>query len=125
MSDTPRTDQLDYGMLPDCQPSVIYDCMFRHARILERELNEARAEAATWKANHDNQVALKSAIIQRPDLGDRSERVQSLIQERDALCKALELIEDRFVDGENTYDDWLYMGVTARQALAKIKNHLK
>jgi len=92
--------------------------------VEKRELNEARAEAAKWKANHDNQVALKSAIIQRPDLRDRAERVQSLIQERDALCKALELIEDRFVDGENTYDDWLYMGVTARQALAKIKKEL-
>jgi hypothetical protein len=47
--------------------------------------------------------------------------VDKLERERDALCKALELIEDRFVDGENTYDDWLYMGVTARQALWKIK----
>jgi hypothetical protein len=47
--------------------------------------------------------------------------VNKLERERDALCKALELIEDRFVDGENTYDDWLYMGVTARQALWKIK----
>jgi len=53
------------------------------------------------------------------------EGLQKLERERDALCKALELIEDRFVDGESTHDDWLYMGVTARQALAKIKNHHK
>lgn len=57
---------------------------------LERERDEARAEAAKWKANHDNQVALKSAIIQRPDLRDRSERVEALIKERDALKAEIE-----------------------------------
>lgn len=59
------------------------------ARKLERERDEARAEAAKWKANHDNQVALKSAIIQRPDLRDRAE-IESM---RDALKSALTLIE--------------------------------
>jgi len=49
MNGTPRTDQLDYGMLPDCQPSVIYDCMFRHARQLERELIEAKTENSEMK----------------------------------------------------------------------------
>lgn len=51
--------------------------------------------------------------------------VDKLERELNAAVKALELIEDRFVDGENTYDDWLYMGTTARQFLAKIHNHLK
>lgn len=61
---------------------------------LERERDEARAEAAKWKANHDNQVALKSAIIQRPDLRDRSERVQSLIRDRDAIKAEIESMRD-------------------------------
>jgi hypothetical protein len=48
-----------------------------------RERDEARAEAAHWKSNHDNQVAIKSALIQRPDLGDRAQRIATLIKERD------------------------------------------
>lgn len=59
------------------------------ARQLERELSEARAEAAHWKANHDNQVAIKSALIQRPDLGDRAQRIEDLIKERDEAKAAL------------------------------------
>jgi outer membrane murein-binding lipoprotein Lpp len=66
---------------------------------LERERDEARAEAAKWKANHDNQVALKSAIIQRPDLRDRAERVQGLIKELNATKAQLKV----------AYDDLLYI----------------
>lgn len=46
-----------------------------------REENEKlRAEAARWKANHDNQVAIKKAVMSRPDLRDRTARVQALIE---------------------------------------------
>ena len=48
------------------------------ARKLERERDKALAEAAHWKANHDNQVAIKSALIQRPDLGDRAQRIEAI-----------------------------------------------
>ena len=42
-------------------------------------------ETKKWKDNHDNQVKLKSILIQRPDLGDRAERIQKLINENSAL----------------------------------------
>jgi hypothetical protein len=48
---------------------------------LERELTTAKAEAAMWKANHDNQVKLKSIIMSRPDLGDRAPRVIAFMAE--------------------------------------------
>jgi len=51
--------------------------------------------------------------------------VSKLERERDEMRSALENIEDRFVDGENTYDDWLFMGTTARTVLYKLRNHLK
>ena len=58
-----------------------------HARRLEQERDAARAEAAMWKANHDNQVKIKSILCQRPDLRDRAERISKLIEERDALAR--------------------------------------
>jgi hypothetical protein len=51
--------------------------------------------------------------------------VEKLERERDEMRNALENIEDRFVDGENTYDDWLFMGTTARTTLYKLRNHLR
>jgi hypothetical protein len=52
-------------------------------------------------------------------------RCRKLERERNEMRNALENIEDRFVDGENTYDDWLFMGTTARTVLAKLRNHLR
>jgi len=54
-----------------------------------RERDEALRNAAMWKANHDNQVALKAMLMERPDLGDRAARIAELIRERDewaAMC---------------------------------------
>jgi hypothetical protein len=42
---------------------------------------------------------------------------RKLEHERDAARKALGVIEERFVDGCDTYDDWRFMGETARAAL--------
>ncbi len=53
------------------------------ARRLERERDEAREESKMWKANHDNQVKLKSALMDRHDLGDRARKVVALAKERD------------------------------------------
>lgn len=49
MSDTPRTDQLNNGLLSACQESAIYNFMLNHARTLERELNAAKAEIEAMK----------------------------------------------------------------------------
>jgi hypothetical protein len=54
-----------------------------------RERDEAREEAAMWKSNHDNQAALKSMLMERPDLGDRASRIAELISERDRLAEAV------------------------------------
>ncbi len=48
------------------------------------------AEAAEWKANHDNQVKLKSVLINRPDLRDRAERMQKFIDENSQYKKEYE-----------------------------------
>ena len=52
-------------------------------------LAEAWKDAAMWKANHDNQVELKSIISKRGDLRDRAPRVEKLIAERDQLRDAV------------------------------------
>ena len=52
-------------------------------------------------------------------------RCRKLECERNELRSALENIEDRFIDGKNTYDDWLFMGTTARTVLYKLRNHLR
>jgi hypothetical protein len=54
-----------------------------------------------------------------------SEFARKLERERNELRSALESIEDRFVDGENTYDDWLFMATTARTVLYELRNHLR
>jgi hypothetical protein len=85
MSDTPRTDaNVSITTKEGCE-TIAPD----FARQLERELNDARAELAHWKANHDNQVKIKSTLIQRPDLGDRASKIQKLIEENAAMREAL------------------------------------
>jgi len=116
MSDTPRTDaNVSITTKEGCE-TIAPD----FARQLERELNDARAELAHWKANHDNQVKIKSTLIERPDLGDRASKIQKLIEENAAMREALEAVGDRFCDGENTYDDWRFMGETVKKTLEKI-----
>jgi hypothetical protein len=95
MSDTPETDLEDDLYLECASPRIVKEstgAIFtgvlvpaEFARRLERERDEARKDAAMWKANHDNQVELKSIISKRGDLKDRAPRVEKLIAERDEL----------------------------------------
>jgi DNA repair exonuclease SbcCD ATPase subunit len=123
------------------QKYIEFDALFDEAEQIRIERDEARAEAAKWKANHNNQVALKSAIIQRPDLGDRAERVQSLIQERNEARQKLAILQDllndledplqliaEYWDKDETLESmtgacWHAVG-TAEKALEKIRPHL-
>lgn len=50
-----------------------------HAR-----LTALAEEGGKWKANHDNQVALRRALMDRPDLKERAALVERLAAERDA-----------------------------------------
>jgi hypothetical protein len=52
------------------------------------------------------------------DLADFARRLE---RQRDELLEALYAIEERFVDGCDTYDDWQFMGETARAAIAAVK----
>ncbi len=54
----------------------------------EGEIEDLKAEAAKWKANHDNQVKLKSLLINRPDLGERAPRIQKMLDENAKLRAA-------------------------------------
>lgn len=65
------------------------------------EIRRLQAERDHWKANHDNQVAIKSALISRPDLCDRAPRIEKLIaenarlrEERDRDRNALEVADE-------------------------------
>jgi len=91
---TPETDAIEQAATDDTGAVTRMEPIWEGLQKLERERDEARAEAAKWKANHDNQVALKSAIIQRPDLRDRAERVQGLIEHRDFLRAKIESMRD-------------------------------
>lgn len=74
------------------------------SKQLERELAEAREDAANqrrladmalahrdviiaerdkWKANHDNQVVINRTLRDRPDLGERAKLVEALTKQRD------------------------------------------
>jgi hypothetical protein len=64
-------------------------------RTALRERVEAlEGERDHWKANHDNQVEIKAAVLDRPDLGDRARKVMALIAERDALAERLRVAEE-------------------------------
>lgn len=52
---------------------------------LAAQVAQFRAERDMWKSNHDNQVAIKRAVLDRPDLKERATLVQALISERDQL----------------------------------------
>jgi hypothetical protein len=99
---TPETDDAQFGT---------GGVSLKFARRLERERDEAR-EAAMWKANHDNQVALKAMLMERPDLGDRASRIAELIRERDEAHHLLSRIarKGEFMDMEGqrlVVSDWL------------------
>ena len=54
---------------------------------------DAEHERDQWKANHDNQLEIKRAVLDRPDLGERATLVQKLITERNALRERCEKAE--------------------------------
>lgn len=80
---TPETDAAEWNWYEDCTPENEMIVPAEFARKLERERDELREQAAMWKANHDNQVALKAMLMERPDLCDRASRIAELIRERD------------------------------------------
>jgi len=52
-------------------------------------------------------------------LQDKERRMVAKIEQ---LRTALSAIEERYTDGSDTYDDWQFMGETARRALEENEN---
>jgi len=50
-----------------------------------------------------------------------AEFARRLDRQRDGLLEALYAIDERFIDGGDTFDDWQFMGETARAAIAAVK----
>jgi len=73
-------------------------------------IKEIADERDHWKANHDNQVTLKSTLIGRPDLKDRSVRMQELISKLDiartALDNAIQCAYQSVLPSSSAMDHW-------------------
>jgi hypothetical protein len=54
--------------------------------------------------------------------GELADFARELESENSLMRNALQAIEERFVDGENTHDDWQFMGETAKKTLDKLPN---
>lgn len=75
-----------------CHPSVNGDQVSELHAALKQLLSDVKkltAERDMWKANHDNQVLLRRAVTQRPDLADQSAGVQALETKLVDITKAL------------------------------------
>jgi hypothetical protein len=71
------------------------------------------AESERDEANHE----LNKKYIEYDKLFDVAELIKT---ERDQILDALMKIEEIFIDGADTYNDWLAMGSIARAALEKL-----
>jgi hypothetical protein len=75
---------------------------------MNQECYELRKELEEYRSIAENIGALKAV----------SEK-EKAIRERDEAREALMKIEEIFIDGEDTYEDWKKMGNIARAALEK------
>jgi len=55
-------------------------------------------------------------------LSDSTEANARLIAAAPKLLEAMMAIEERYIDGCDTYEDWCFMGNTAREALQFLHN---
>ncbi len=66
---------------------------------LKKEKEELTKERDKWKASHDNQVNLRRILMDRPDLKERANLVQKLIEEKEdsfkaGMIRASEIVKD-------------------------------
>ena len=138
MSDTPETDAAIKDQSKWMRPfvsttldGITYDSPVASlCRKLERERDEARADAARLAdilSGLELRTTQELARLERErnaarELAEAFHRDQvTLLLERDRLDKALMKIEDLFVDGTDIYADRENMGLIARAALAQHK----
>ena len=86
--------------------------------------SEARDDHASEPRATPETDALWDHCVKNPGPGSGLRiacHARRLERQRDELLEALYAIEERFVDGCDTYDDWKFMGQKARAAIAAVK----
>ncbi len=66
----------------------------------DEDVAALRVELAHWKANHDNAVRIKRAVLDRPDLADQSRSVQALMDHVERLSGCLAFFASVIKSGE-------------------------
>jgi hypothetical protein len=83
------------------------------------------AQASMRHPRMDKGTQIFEALTMILDAATR-EAMRELRDVRDIRARAVEMemalmaIDERFIDGEDTFDDWRFMGTAAREALARI-----
>jgi len=71
-------------------------------------IKEIADERDHWKANHDNQVKLKETLTERPDLRERSAKMNEVMDKLDIARRALlEAIMDSNRPNDTTFKKWV------------------
>lgn len=107
------------------------DSMVDKIEKLMADVDQAQREADTWKANHDNQVALRRLLTVRNDLPpDRvalAEQINRLEAERDQArddcmrgIAAVDLRAERLIDAANAKADKAARDMNAAQKHAHV-----
>ena len=112
---TPETDQFKIKLKTTCGEK--HWVPLEHSERLERERDEAREAAAKWESSFDAMERAGAEQARRAD--ENREWALRAERERDEAREALLKIEEVFVDGCDTYDDWKAMGDIARAAVEK------
>jgi hypothetical protein len=86
------------------------------------DARKLRDAALFWKAAHDNQVKLKSILIDRPDLKDRAEKIGKLIAFNKDIKDSLNRVLDTSVDMATSYADHAHL--MARKEAVELINKL-
>lgn len=108
MSKTPRTEAFKWQMI-DKFGTGTFDEAFPLLTKLETELNDAH----------------KAFIIATDQLVQAQSELRRMTEQKKNLFYALELIEEAFVDGDDTYKAWLEMGRIAKNALEQHQSENK
>jgi hypothetical protein len=136
MSNTPETDRLaeefKRNTLPD---DVKLDILFGFTRKLEcafEELEQERDEARRESLEQARLLGISGEwgcklIAERDELQEKYDtlavenmlEVNEICKQRDAAIDALMKIEDIYIDGDDTYEDWKSMGQIARTFFEK------
>lgn len=63
---------------------------------LTKALEDMTKQRDQWKANHDNQVMIKRAVLDRPDLGDRAKAIKVLEKKLTEVERDRDSYKDRY-----------------------------